>query len=198
MTPVPPSFDDLFDGDDLAPEERERLRQAHELLTRAGPPPELPPTLETPPALEATRVIPLSRRYRFAAVAAAAAAAVVLFGLGYLVGGSSSGEPAVVRTVEMTGQGGAAASLAVLAEDEAGNWPMELTVSGLEPLPAGQSYELWLTRDGELAESCGSFSVSGPETVVTLNAPYRLSDFTGWVVTRAADTGAFVLTTEQT
>lgn len=198
MTHLPPSFDDLFDDDDLAPDERDRLRAAHDLLTRAGAPPELPPALETPPVVEAARVIPLPRRYRFTAVAAAAAAAVVLFGLGYLVGGSSSGAPAVVRTVEMTGQGGAVASLAVLEKDEAGNWPMELTVSGLEPLPDGQSYELWLTRDGELAESCGSFSVSGAETVVTLNAPYRLSDFTGWVVTAAADTGAFVLTTEAT
>lgn len=198
MTPLPPSFEALFDDDDLAPDERDRLREAHELLTLAGPPPELPPSLETPPVVETARVIPLPRRYRFTAVAAAAAAAVVLFGIGYLVGGSSTGEPAVVRTVEMTGQGGAVASLAVLAKDEAGNWPMELTVSGLEPLPEGQSYELWLTRDGELAESCGSFSVSGAQTVVTLNAPYRLSDFTGWVVTTAADTGAFVLTTEQT
>lgn len=198
MTHVPPSFDVLFDDDDLAPDERDRLRAAHELLTMAGPPPELPPALEQPPVVETARVIPLPRRYRFTAVAAAAAAAVVLFGLGYLVGGSSRGAPAVVRTVEMTGQGDAVASLAVLEKDAAGNWPMELTVSGLEPLPDGQSYELWLTRDGELAESCGSFSVSGPETVVTLNAPYRLSDFTGWVVTAAADTGAFVLTTETT
>jgi hypothetical protein len=198
MTHRPPSFDDLFDDDDLAPEERERLEAVHELLSQAGPPPELPPALESPPAVGQARVIPLPRRYRFTAVAAALAAAVALFGFGYLIGGSGSGTPTVLRTVEMTGEGGAVASLAVLAKDEAGNWPMELTVSGLEPLPRGQSYELWLTRNGELAESCGSFAVSGPETVVTLNAPYRLSDFTGWVVTTAADTGAFVLTTEQT
>ena len=50
MTHRPPSFDDLFDDDDLAPEERERLHAMHELLTQAGPPPELPPALESPPS----------------------------------------------------------------------------------------------------------------------------------------------------
>lgn len=195
---APPSFGDLFEAGDLAPEERERLTATHELLLRAGPPPELTPALESPPAVEAPRILPLPRRYRFTAVAAAAAAAVALFGIGYLVGGNGNGAPAVVRTVEMRGDDGAVASLAVLEKDDAGNWPMELTVSGLAPLPAGKTYELWLTHDGELAESCGSFAVSGPETVVTLNAPYRLSEFTGWVVTSAADAGAFVLTTEET
>lgn len=198
MSPRPPSFDDLFDGeDDLTTEERERLYAAHELLARAEPPPELPPALEAPPADLRAPVVPLRRRRRVAAlVAVAAAAALALFGLGYLAGGSTSDAPAVVRTVELTGRDGAVASLAVLPEDNAGNWPMQLTVSGLDPLPAGQSYELWLTHDGELAESCGSFNVAGEQTVVTLNAPYRLTDFTGWVVTNAADAGAFVLETE--
>jgi hypothetical protein len=58
-----------------------------------------------------------------------------------------------------------------------------MTVQGLEALPDGETYELWLTRDGELAERCGSFVASGSETSVRLNAPYPLDAFDGWVVT---------------
>jgi len=192
MTERPPAFDDLV-GDDLAPGERERLQAVHELLLRAGPPPELPPALEQPPTVEAGTLIPFPRRYRFTAVAAAAAIAVVLFGAGYLLGGSG-GSPPPLRTVEMRGAGGATASLAVFARDDAGNWPMELTVSGLEPLPAGETYELWLTRGGELAEACGTFAVAAGTTEVPLNAPYRLSAFDGWVVVRAG-TATPLLTT---
>lgn len=191
-------FDDLV-GDELDPAERERLLGVHELLVQAGPPPELSPELALAPPVASGTVIALPRRYRFTAVAAAAAVAIVLFGAGYLIGGTNGGGGAtVLRTVEMTGAGGATASLAVLAKDDAGNWPMELTVRGLPPLARGQSYELWLTRNGELAESCGSFVVAAEETVVSLNAPYRLSDYTGWVVTANVDTGAFVLRTDET
>lgn len=193
-----PSFGDLVNVEELDAQERERLQAVHELLLEAGPPPDLSPALAAAPAVSAARVVPMSRRFRFTAVAAAAAAAVVLFGAGYLIGGRQSEAPAVAKTVAMSGKGGATATLAVEHEDAAGNWPMTLTVSGLEPLPEGATYELWLTRDGELAESCGSFAVSGEQTVVQLNAPYSPGDFTGWVVTTAADTGAFVLTTETT
>jgi hypothetical protein len=190
-------FDDLV-GDELDPAERERLLAVHELLVQAGPPPELSPELALAPPVASGTVVALPRRYRFTAIAAAAAVAVVLFGAGYLIGGTNGGGATVLRTGEMTGAGGATASLAVLAKDDAGNWPMELTVRGLPPLARGQSYELWLTRNGELAESCGSFVVAATETVVSLNAPYRLSDYTGWVVTTNVDTGAFVLRTDET
>jgi hypothetical protein len=186
MTDRHPSFDDLVD-DDLAPAERERLRSVHELLLQAGPPPELPPALEVPPTVKTAHVIPFPRRYRFTAVAAAAAIAVVLFGAGYLIGGNG-GSPAALRTIEMVGAGGATASLAVFAMDDAGNWPMELTVSGLEPLPADEKYELWLTRSGKLADLCGTFAVSRGTTEVPLNAPYRLREYDGWVVVRAGTT----------
>ena len=82
----------------------------------------------------------------------------------------------------MTGAGGARAELVVFAKDAAGNWPMKLTVTGLEPLAAGAVYELWLTKRGALAESCGTFRVSTAETEVPLNAPYRLRDYDGWVI----------------
>ena len=163
-------------GDDLEPSELQRLGRVHAMLERAGPPPELPPALVHAPEPPSARVIPLPRRYRFTALAAAVIVAAALFGAGYLAAGGPDPSPA--ETVVMRGAGGAIAELALFAKDEAGNWPMELSVSGLD---AG-SYELWLTRGGKLAEPCGAFVVSEGKTTVPLNAPYVLRDFDGWVV----------------
>jgi hypothetical protein len=163
-------------GDDLEPGELERLERVHALLERAGPPPELSPAVAAAPEPPTARILPFPRRYRYTAVAAAAVAALALFGLGYLVGGGGGPEP--LRTVAMSGPGTASAELAVFEKDAAGNWPMELRVNGL---PAG-TYELWLTRDGKLAEPCGAFAVAEGETTVPLNAPYKLKAFDGWVV----------------
>lgn len=178
-------FDELV-GDGLAADDRDRLASVHALLVDAGPPPELPPRLASPPAPPQASVIPFPRRYRFAAAGVATALAVALLGAGYAIGRGTAREEAFTRP--MTGPGGAAAELVVFAKDAAGNWPMELTVSGLKPLPAGGVYELWLTRRGELADSCGTFSVSAGETEVPLNAPYRLRDYDGWVVVRHGTT----------
>jgi hypothetical protein len=163
-------------GDDVAPDELARLERVHALLQEAGPPPELPPSLVRAPEPPSARVIPFPRRYRYTAVAAAAIAAVALFGMGYLVAGGPDEKP--VETLAMSGAGGASAELALFAKDEAGNWPMELRVSGLEP----GSYELWLTRGDELAAPCGAFLVAGDETTVPLNAPFKLREFDGWVI----------------
>ena len=163
-------------GDDLEPGELERLQRVHALLEQAGPPPELSPALARAPESPSARVIPFPRRYRFTALAAAVIVAAALFGAGYLAAGGP--DPGPVETVVMRGSGDATAELALFAKDEAGNWPMELSISGL---PAG-SYELWLTRDGALAEPCGVFAVAGDETTVPLNAPYALRQFDGWVV----------------
>ena len=67
---------------------------------------------------------------------------------------------------------------------------MELHVKGL---PAG-TYELWLTRDGELAEPCGAFAVAGSETSAVLNAPYRLKEFGGWVVVASGEREPLITT----
>ena len=163
-------------GDDVEPDELERLQRIHALLEQAGPPPELPPSLAHAPEPPSARVIPFPRRYRYTALAAAAIAAVSLFGMGYLVAGGPDPKP--VETLTMRGNGGATAELALFANDEAGNWPMEIRVSGLSP----GSYELWLTRGGELAARCGAFLVAGGETTVPLNAPFKLREFDGWVV----------------
>jgi len=61
---------------------------------------------------------------------------------------------------------------------------MRFTVQGLPKLPRGGYYELWLTRHGRLAAGCGTFNVQGGRTTVSLNAPYKLKGFDGWVVTR--------------
>lgn len=171
---------------DVEPEELDRLQRVHTLLERAGPPPSLSPGLARPPA-PGGKVIAFPRRRSYLAAAGAVAAAALLFGIGYVVGDSG---PDTFRTVAMRGAGGATGTLDIFDKDAAGNWPMRLRVEGL---PRG-TYALWLTRDGALAEPCGSFAVAAAETSVPLNAPYRLREFDGWVVVRAHETQP-VLTT---
>ena len=90
----------------------------------------------------------------------------------------------------MSGANQATAELDLFEKDAAGNWPMEIRVSGL---PEGR-YELWLTREGKLAEPCGAFAVAAGETTVPLNAPYTLKGDVGWVVVPSGATTP-VLTT---
>jgi len=183
MSAAPPRFDDLVAVDDPL---RERLREAHDLLIAAGPQPELPPELATAPSPPDGKVVPFARR-RFTAIGAVAVAATVLLGIGYVVGSRDApGTP--VQTITMTGANGAVATIDMLAQDEAGNWPMTFSVSGLPVLPKGSSYTLWLTKNGELAESCGSFVVANGTTEVPLNAPYPLKQFDGWVVVETGST----------
>jgi hypothetical protein len=49
----------------------------------------------------------------------------------------------------------------------------------------GETYELWLVRDGRLVRLCGTFAAGDDRTVVDMNAPWELTRFDGWVVTRA-------------
>lgn len=182
-----PDFDELVEHD-VEPAERAALKRAHELLVAAGPAPELPPALAAAPepeldAVPSRRTPP--RRLRLALPLAAALAAVAAFAGGFVVGGRE--EQAFETDFELAMSGTAAAPdasamLRVGELDEAGNWPMELTVEGL---PAGR-YELLLTRGGGgPTASCGYFVVDEGETTVFLNAPYRLRDFDGWIVTHA-------------
>jgi hypothetical protein len=171
---------------DVDPEELDRLQRIHTLLEQAGPPPSLSPGTERPPAPGA-EVIPFPRRYRPLAAVAAVAAAAVLFAVGYLVGSTG---PSTEFTVAMSGAGGASGKLVIYEKDAAGNWPMELRVAGL----AEGRYALWLTRDGRLAEPCGTFAVATDGVRVPLNAPYKLRSFDGWVVVPAGRTQP-VLTT---
>jgi hypothetical protein len=168
-----PEFDDLV-GDDLDPVERARLERVHDLLVAAGPPPE-----------PAARVIPFRpRRRRAALLAIAAALAVAAFAIGAAVGNHTAGRSLdFVVTMEGTATAPAAsASLAVFEADAAGNWPMKMTVAGLDP-HSGRPFELWLTKNGKLAALCGSFVTNADGSAsVPLNAPYRFNEYDGWVV----------------
>jgi Anti-sigma-K factor rskA len=177
-----PEFDDLIGGD-IPAEERERLLAAHEALLASGAPPELPPGLAHAPDPE-PKVSFLPKRRRYTAVAIAAAIAVAALMGGYAFGQRSAGGGFRTAWVAQLQGPSASGSLKVGTQDQAGNWPMILTVNGLARLPAGGYYELLLTRKGKPVASCGTFVVDSGSTDVRLNAPYKLKTFDGWVVGR--------------
>lgn len=180
-------FDELV-GEVGDPRERERLRRVHELLLAVEPPPDV--SRASPPV-----VTPLARRRVRPLALLAAALAVAAFGTGYLVGGR---EPAPERVITMSGAGverDATASIRVLPQDEAGNWPMDVLVRGLEPSRDRQDYyELWLTDGGRPVASCGRFVVAEGLTTVRLSVPYGLRRYDGWVVTRAGSDDVLLTT----
>jgi hypothetical protein len=178
---VSPDFDELIGGDDLGDAERARLERVHDLLVAAGPPPELSPRLTSAPPEPKARVIPFPRQRWRTFTVTAAAALLVAFLAGWAVG-SQGGEDHVRHTVAMTGPNGALASLDVLEPDNAGNWGMKMTVSGLPVLDSRRTYTLWLTKHGHLESECGTFIVRQGKTTVHLSAPYHLGEYTGWVV----------------
>ena len=177
-------FDELV-GDIENPAERERLRRIHELLLSVEAPPELAAYHAAAPRVAPVSLLPRRRRAALALIAAALAAA--LFGSGYLVGGRSDDVEAV-SVIPMAGVNdgrGASASIELLPQDESGNWPLSVHLRGLQPSKDRTDYyELWLTKDGKLADSCGRFTVHPGLTTVTLSVPYGLRAYDGWVVTR--------------
>jgi hypothetical protein len=174
-------FDELV-GKIEDPAERQRLMRVHELLLSVDAPPELPVALESAPVPKPEPLLP--RRRRRALVLLAAALAAASFGAGWLAGaGDGDAEPELV--IAMSGQGGATGSIELLPQDASGNWPMNVLVRGLEPSrDRADYYELWLTKDGKLAEPCGRFTLHPGVTTVTLSVPYGLRNYDGWVVTR--------------
>jgi len=181
-------FEDIVDAESLSAEEAARLRRVHELLVAAGPPPDLPPALESPTEPTDAEIVqfPLLPRRRWALIAVAAATLVLAgFGGGFLTGHSHAKRASfdAQRVVSLEGNG----SLAVLKvgrHDNAGNWPMEFQVSGLPKQSDPRAYyELWLTKNGKPVAPCGSFRVNERNTTVELSVPYTFSRFDGWVVT---------------
>jgi hypothetical protein len=198
-----PDFRELV-GEDLAPEERARLERVHELLVTAGPPPELPPTLARPDldAREESAVTFLPRRRTGLLLGLAAAIALIAFVGGFVAGRTKDTFPTQF-SYPMHGtalDASAKATLNVGELDASGNWPLELVVRELKPLPKGDYYEMFLTRHGKRTVSCGRFRIQNDESV-RLNAPYNLRRFDGWIVTREApgsEHHPVVLTTART
>jgi hypothetical protein len=197
-------FDDLVDSTGLGPDEEARLRRMHELLVQAGPPPDLPPALDRAPDPAGAEVVPfplLPRRRWVAGALIAATLTLIAFGGGYLIGHSKTKPTAFAthRVVPMHGSN-ALAVIRLGNRDGAGNWPMELQVTGLAKQPNRAAYyELWLSRNGKPTAPCGSFRVNTKTTTLRLSVPYAITNFDGWIVTRqpAHDhaPGAVVLST---
>jgi hypothetical protein len=180
-----PDFRDLV-GEDLTPEERDRLEHVHELLIAAGPPPELPPALAEPSTELDDEPTGLPRRRTGAVLALAAALALVAFLGGFIAGHTNGNNFDSVKAVPMHGVGAAQAASGTIdigQLDSQGNWPLQVKVSHLPSPPRNGYYEMFLTRHGKIAATCGTFNVHGSTATVRLNAPYNLGRFDGWVVT---------------
>jgi hypothetical protein len=190
-----PSFDELI-GTGATGAERERLHHAHELLVQAGPPPELPPSLQKAPnfgvfSLHQRRVV---KRRALVLLAAALSVAVVFFA-GYAVrgGGSSAKASHPVVSLHLKGTSAVPSARGTLAvwRSRDGNWPMTLSVVGLPTLANHGYYEVYLVRHGRPWGLCGTFRGAGSSTAltVTLNAPYSLHKGDSWVVTQPTASG---------
>ena len=185
-----PDFDDLV-GKNVPDEERARLLRAHRLLVEAGPPPELSPELDSVPWPEDSQMPLLKPKQRRSPLLLAAAIATAV-GIGFVLGKStspSSSSMDAVRVVQLAGtplDSDARATLKLGKADVNGNWPMTLNARGLQQLPEGGYYDLYLTKGGKPVVLCGTFNVKGDEVVVHLSAAYDLDHFDkdGWVITR--------------
>src|SRR5262245_54451059 len=184
----------MVDLTGVSPQDRARLLRMHELLVSAGPPADLPSELVAP--LDVTspadgggaEVIAFPRRRRTAAaILIAAAVAVACFSGGYLLANQAHHGSSLhaIRVVGLSGEQNSLASLRVGAADANGNWPVQLTVTGLPPLKATDShYLLMLTQDGKPTWVCGMFKVGAHgATTVTFSVPYRITGQTKWAVT---------------
>jgi hypothetical protein len=188
---VTADFDEVVDLTGVSPEDRSRMLRVHELLVAAGPPVDLPTGLPGAPSnVGGAKVIEFPRRRRTAAaITIAAAVAVACFSGGYVLANQahhSSNALDAVRVVGMSGEQNSLASLRVGAADSNGNWPVQLTVTGLPPLHGADShYVLMLTtQNGKPTWVCGMFKVGADgATTVAFSVPYRITGQTKWAVT---------------
>jgi hypothetical protein len=184
-----PDFRELV-GDEGSDEELARLRQVHDLLVAAGPPPELSARVTNPPEVGGSKVLEFKRRRPAALLGIAAAVAAATFVVGYAVGNRHNSFDAQF-TIPMHGLGtqrAARADIRIGGHDNGGNYPLEMKVVDLRQAPKGGWYELLLSKKGKPTASCGDFAVDGGETTVRLSVPYDLPDwhekklYDGWVV----------------
>jgi hypothetical protein len=182
-----PDIEDLIAGE-ADPRERDRLARVHAALGRSGPLPELPSSLERPRLAVVRAVRPAQRRHRrlrVALAAAIAAAAMAAAGVVAYLGTSGGGESGRLVAMHPTPAAPMAhATLRIGAPDHLGNWPVTLSVRGLPRLPAGSYYEMFLTDRGRLVGACGTFRADPGTTVVRLNVPFALGEYSGWVIRR--------------
>jgi len=183
-----PDFDELV-GPEAAGAERERLRAVHKLLLQAGPPAELSPDIAGPTLAMSLQRRPRRAGHRVALLAAALALVAMAFLAGYVTGNGKGDGLSTATTLSLVGTKAAPAALASLRiqpVDEAGNWPMQISVTGLPKLPPRGYYTVYLVRNGKPLAPCGYFVVKAGDrgTSVWLNAPYKLQPRDSWVVTR--------------
>jgi hypothetical protein len=196
-----PTLDDLI-GAETTGEERARLRQVHEMLLEAGPPPELSPKLEAGPTLGMTLHRKRALKRRAMLLLAATLAVVGVFLAGYAVANRGGSGSSPVLTQALTGTKFAPQAQGTLEvwDSRDGNWPMTLSVVGLKQLAPHSYYEVYLVRHGKPWGACGTFRVQSPNpgvVTVTLTAPYTLRKGDSWVVTlpgaRGTEPGQTVL-----
>ena len=176
-----PDFDEIV-GTEGTPEELAELRQVHNLLLSAEPPPQAPE-----PRRRAPRREPTFGRY-WAAVALGFSTIVAALTLGLTLGRSSGQEGELTSGVvlPMHGVGSAAAARAVVrvgGRDASGNRTLRMTVHSLPALKKGW-YTLYLIEKGKPLVACGIFR-TGPSgsADVSMNAPADLAEYDGWIVT---------------
>jgi Anti-sigma-K factor rskA len=184
----PDNLQDLV-GEDLSPEEVARLERVDSLLRSVpGPPPELPASLtRSIDTIGLERSGPTRRRLGLA-VAFAAVLAAAAFGFGRWTADEGFDARAVVAMQPTDVAPQAAAVIELGGPDESsGNWGLQLEVSGLPRLPAGEYYVLWLAKDGEYAGTCGTFNVGDGTTRVEMIVSYRLRDYDAWAISKHGD-----------
>ena len=183
----PPDFHELV-GNDLSPQERERLERVHEMLIAAGPPPELPHELAAPPRPEG-KLVQLARHRLRTGLVLAAAIVIAAFAVGYLFGargeGSSSESFTAAKTAVLGNKPDRLAVVRIGQVDEDGNRPMDVSVDGLDHLSGGDYYTLYMTRNGKPVVTCGTFNVSEKGvTTVRLTVAYDLERFDGLMLAK--------------
>jgi hypothetical protein len=176
-----PDFDEIV-GTEGSPEELAELRQVHNLLLSADPPPELPARRRKAPRRRPVLVRTwAAAAFGFAAVLASLTAGLAI---GQAFGHESEGShQAFSRT--MHGIGTAAAASAVIkvgSKDGSGNRTLRMAVHSLPSLPHGY-YTLYLTEKGHPLVPCGVFRTGATGSAnVSMNAPADLAEYDGWIV----------------
>ena len=186
MTDHPDDLRELV-GDDVPPAEMDLIARADAALRTTPAPPESSESLAARiRSIPGQRVRP-DRRRILAGLAVAAAIAGAAFGIGLWANGDEGSDgrgEQVTLAATPDAPRNAQLVLEVLPPDKAGNWAMLGEVKGLQPLPQGSYYEMWLTKNGKLAEPCGRFVVdeNGRAKDVWFNAPYEFGHYERWVV----------------